>query len=58
MMSGNTADEMVANGTAHVMQAHPDIAESMKTMSPEAMAEWRADFQKKWDAAPEMQATA
>jgi hypothetical protein len=54
VISGNSADEMVANGTKHLTEAHPDMVEGMKTMSKEAGDQWRADFQKKWDAAPEM----
>ena len=54
VMSGNTADEMRANGMKHVLQAHPDMAESMKTMPKEKMDAWMADFQKKFDAAPGM----
>ncbi len=54
MISGATADEMVANGMTHVTEAHPDMAESMKTMPKETTDKWRADFQAKWDAAPEM----
>jgi hypothetical protein len=37
-----------------VNEAHPEIAESMKTMSKEMMDQWTADFQKKWDATPDM----
>ena len=54
VLSGNTAEEMVKNGTDHVMASHPDIAEQMKTMTDEDRAKWMADFQVKFDAAPEM----
>ena len=53
-ISGNTADEMVANGMKHVTEAHPEMAESMKTMPKETTEAWRAEFQGKWDAAAEM----
>ncbi len=51
---GNTPEEMIDNGMKHVQKAHPDMAEGMKTMSKEEGDKWRAEFQKKWDAAPEM----
>jgi Trk K+ transport system NAD-binding subunit len=54
VITGATADEMVKNGTTHVMSSHPDIAEQMKKMTPEQNAAWMADFQKKFDALPEM----
>ena len=54
MISGNTAEEMVANGMKHLTEAHPEMEADMKAMSPEATTKWRADFQAKWDAAPEM----
>jgi predicted small metal-binding protein len=54
MISGNTAEEMVKNGMVHLNQAHPEMADDMKKMTPEENAEWMADFQKKFDDAPEM----
>ncbi len=54
MVTGNTAKEMADNGMKHVMQAHPDMADKMKTMSKEDNDKWWAMFQKKWDATPEM----
>jgi predicted small metal-binding protein len=54
VISGNTADEMVKNGTKHVEQAHPEMVEDMKKMTPEANEKWTADFKKKFDALPEM----
>ena len=53
-ISGNTPEEMIANGTQHITQAHPKMAEDMKTMSKEIGDKWREEFQAKWDAAPEM----
>ena len=53
VMTGNSADEMIANGMEHLKQAHPDMVVSMNAMSKEAMDKWRADFQVKFDAAPE-----
>lgn len=54
VITGNTVQEMVDNGTKHVMESHPDIAVTMKAMTKEDTDKWMADFQKKWDAAPEM----
>ncbi len=54
VVTGETAEEMAKNGGEHVMQSHPDIAEQMKNMTPEQNAQWMADFQPKFDAAPEM----
>jgi hypothetical protein len=56
VLTGNTAEEMAANGTTHVMQAHPEMAESMKAMSQEDKDKWMADFKPKFNAAPEMAA--
>jgi hypothetical protein len=53
VLSGNTPDEMIANGMEHLKEAHPDMLESMKTMPKEKMDAWRADFQTKWDATPD-----
>jgi Trk K+ transport system NAD-binding subunit len=54
IISGNTAEEMVKNGMDHIIQAHPEMASDVKNMTPEATTAWMADFQKKFDAAPEM----
>lgn len=56
-ITGNTPDEMIANGTTHVNEAHPELAESMKTMPKEALDKWNTDFQAKWEATPETEAT-
>ncbi len=53
-ISGNTAEEMATNGTAHVMESHPDIAAQMNAMSDEDKAKWMEEFRAKFDAAPEM----
>lgn len=52
-IKGSTADEMVQAGMVHVNEAHPEMAETMKTNSPEVKDAWMADFQQKFDAAPE-----
>ena len=54
MITGNTADEMVANGMKHIEEAHPEMAKDIKAMSKEAMDKWMAEFQPKFDALPAM----
>lgn len=56
VLSGNTAEEMVADGTKHVKEAHPEMAADIAKMSPEDMAKWMAEFKPKFDALPEMPA--
>ena len=53
VLAGNTAEEMAANGTKHVAEAHPEMAADMAKMSPEDMAKWKTEFQPKFDALPE-----
>lgn len=55
VLTGNTAEEMVTNGTQHVMESHPDIAAQMDAMTPEAKANWMTDFQAKFDIASDVQ---
>lgn len=54
VLTGNTAEEMVKNGTDHVTQNHPDLAEQIKKMSSDDTAKWWAGFKIKFDALPEM----
>ena len=54
MLSGETAEEIVANGTKHVTETHPEIAEKMNAMSAEEKATWMTDFQAKWDQTADM----
>jgi predicted small metal-binding protein len=54
VITGSTADEMIANGTTHLTAAHPQMLEDMKNMPKEAMDKWTADFHTKWEATPEM----
>lgn len=55
-ITGNTADEIMANGMKHLEEAHPEMAAQVKSASPEdpMMVEWNAKFQKDFEAAPEM----
>ncbi|MEJ0021264.1 MAG: hypothetical protein WDN47_01640 [Candidatus Doudnabacteria bacterium] len=54
MISGNTPEEMVSNGMVHINQAHPELAEQVKKMTPEETTKWMDDFKKKFSALPEM----
>ena len=54
MISGGTAEEMVKNGMEHIIQNHPDLAAQVSKMTAEETTAWMADFQKKFDALPEM----
>jgi len=58
VLKGNTAQEMLADGTKHVTHAHPEIAATMAKMSPEDMAKWMAEFKPKFDALPDMPTSA
>jgi predicted small metal-binding protein len=54
-LSGATPDELIANGMKHLEEKHPEMAESIKTMSPEdpMLLEWKQKFDAEWAAAPE-----
>jgi len=54
VLSGNTAEEMMADGMKHVAAAHPEMADGMTKMSPEDRAKFVADFHHKFDALPEV----
>lgn len=52
-LSGNTMEELAANGTKHLQETHPDMAKDMDAMSQEAKDKWMTDLKVKWDAAPD-----
>ncbi len=54
VFTGSTAEEIVKSAMDHVTQAHPDMAEQIKKMTPEETAKWMADFHTQYDALPEM----
>ena len=59
IITGSTAEEMAKNGGAHLMSmtddAHKPAQQMMQSMSDDASSkQWMDDFQKKFDAAPEM----
>jgi hypothetical protein len=56
VLTGNTAEEMVASGMKHVTEAHPEMAADIQTMSKEDTAKWFAEFQGKFNALPELRA--
>ena len=55
-IKGETVDEMMTNGMAHLEQAHPDMAVSVKAMPKDApeMVAWNEKFMAEWAAAPEV----
>ncbi len=55
VFTGNTAEEMIKNGMEHVAQAHPEMMADIKKMTPEETSKWMAEFQPKFNAAPEME---
>ena len=54
VITGNTAEETVQNGMKHVEEAHPEQAAKIKSNPAEQNAQWMLEFQKKFDALPEM----
>lgn len=54
MISGATKEELMANGMKHLEANHPELVEGMKNMPKEDGEKWQADFNEKYDAAPEM----
>lgn len=48
--------EMLTKGMEHVEAAHPEMAESIKSMSPTdpMMIDWQKKFDVTYEAAPEM----
>ena len=53
-LSAESWDDMVQTMTAHVLEKHPDVAESMKKMHEEDPKKWGREMKPKWDAAPEV----
>lgn len=49
-------DEMLQKGMQHVEMAHPEMAESIRKMSPTdpMMVDWQKQFEASYEAAPEM----
>ena len=53
MIAGETAEAMIKNGMDHVTEAHTDLAEQIKSMTPEQGEAWGKEFQAKFDALAE-----
>lgn len=55
-VSGETKEELLANGMEHLESSHPEMAATVKTMPEDdpMMIEWRQKFDEMWDAAPEV----
>jgi len=53
-ISGKDPEDMIQNGMKHVEKDHPEMAADIEKMSDEDSEKWRADFQAKWDEAPEL----
>ena len=53
VLSGNTAEEMMADGMKHVKEAHPEMAADIAKMTPEESTKFMADFHSKFDSLPE-----
>ena len=55
-LTAETSDEMMMKGMAHLEEAHPEMAESIKAMPKDdpAMLEWSQKFMADWASAPEM----
>ncbi|MEO7914536.1 MAG: DUF1059 domain-containing protein [Novosphingobium sp.] len=55
-ISAESWGEMVKKMTAHVMEKHPDVAQSMKKMHEDDPEKWGKEMKPKWEAAPEVSA--
>jgi predicted small metal-binding protein len=51
-ISAETWEEAVKKMTAHVMEKHADVANSMKNMHEEDPKKWAREMKPKWVAAP------
>ena len=54
-ITGNTPDEMIANGMKHLESAHPKMAADVKAAPKDdpMMVEWAKKFQADWANAPD-----
>ena len=54
-ISANTSDEMIQSGMKHIESAHPEMAESIKSMPEDdpKMVAWYEKFMKDWANTPE-----
>lgn len=54
VITGETAEDMAQNGMVHVLEAHPDMAEQIKAMTPEETSKWMEEFSAKFESAEEV----
>lgn len=52
-ITGETPEEMMANGMKHLEEAHPEMAAQVKSMpkNDPQMVAWSEKFMKDWEAA-------
>lgn len=50
-IKANSSSEMARKITAHVIENHPDVAETMKNMTAVERQQWEDEFHKNWDKA-------
>ncbi len=55
-ITGNTAEELMANGMKHLDEAHPEMAAQVRSTPQDdpSMVTWREKFYQDFEAAPEM----
>lgn len=55
-ISGETKEEVMANGMRHLEEAHPEMAEDVKNAAPDSpmMVTWNEKFDKDFEEAPEV----
>jgi hypothetical protein len=58
ILSGNTPEEMVADGMKHVTEVHPEMLKDITAMSKEDTDKWMEGLHEKFDAMSEMPAPA
>ena len=54
-IQGETKDELLASGMAHLHEAHPEMAATVEATPDDdpMMVEWQQKFDATWDATPE-----
>lgn len=54
-VSGNTPEELIGAGMAHLKVAHPEMAADIEKMPKDdpMMVKWSEDFMKTWEATPD-----
>jgi predicted small metal-binding protein len=53
-IKGNTKEEWLTNGMAHIKEFHPEMLADIEAMTPEESKKWAEDnLDKVWDETPE-----